>query len=778
MKNRFWPLQLPIIAICTLAFQVAELGSRGDLFNRFLFNHFHPLVSLLNGLNTKLKFELRGHVPPRNKVVIIDIDNDSLARLGRWPWRRDLTAALIQRTFDSGAKVVGLDMVFSEEDRQISDELRDFINSRGITESTEQFETDLVLQRAILANQERLVTGWVPDNSCQPAFNAAESCPVAAPETLALYPPEFARFAIPRHESAGGSFDLTKTPLFSVINPIVNLPIYNEASLHSGSFGVEPDRDGVIRRAQLVVMGGGKPYPALALEMARIGLGEELRVVTDASHRIQSLSFAKQGREIPVSKLGLMDINFRGPSFSFPYVSALEVLGDAEEVTYLQNGRFQKAPRSEVLDGAYALLGLSAIGVHDMRAFPYDPNTPGVEGHATILDNLLADDMLRRGPTWASYALGATIFLGGLALAHALAVLEALPGLLTVLAALLGLGYADVRLLFANDINLTTSPLLIEILLLFIVTVAAKYVLEEKNKKFIRGAFSKYVAPAIVDSILKDPAKLTVGGDRKELTILFSDIRSFTSFSEKMDAKALAQFLNDYLGTMTDIVFECEGTLDKYIGDAVMAFWGAPLDQPVHARNACLAAIRMQQVLAEHRPRFQERYGIDVAIGIGINTGIVNVGNMGSERIFEYTVIGDHVNLASRLEGLTKYYGVGIVTTRFTLDAIAASGQPAPAHRVLDSVKVKGKKTAVELIELPSRELPSEGIELFNQARLLYRERRWDEAVAAFRQAEAALEGSAGSGDGPCQVFIERCQELKQNPPNADWDGSWEMHSK
>jgi len=333
--------------------------------------------------------------------------------------------------------------------------------------------------------------------------------------------------------------------------------------------------------------------------------------------------------------------------------------------------------------------------------------------------------------------------------------------------------------LFARKhVNWDTSFLYLELGILFVLTVAAKYLEEEQNKKFIRGAFSKYVAPVIVDSILKDPSKLSLGGEKKELSILFSDIRGFTTFSEKMEPHALSTFLNDYLGIMTRIVFDHKGTLDKYIGDAVMAFWGAPLDQPEHALNACKTAVAMMKALAENRPRWEQKYGVPVNIGIGINSGPVAVGNMGSDQNFEYTVIGDHVNLASRMEGLTKEYGIGVVTSRFTFDCIQAAGLKPPAHRLLDLVKVKGKKTAVELIEILDRPLPEEGLKLYTEGFALYRAQKWDDAVAAFTKANELLAPSKDVPDGPCETYIERCHYFKTSPPAPGWDGSWEMTSK
>jgi adenylate cyclase len=313
--------------------------------------------------------------------------------------------------------------------------------------------------------------------------------------------------------------------------------------------------------------------------------------------------------------------------------------------------------------------------------------------------------------------------------------------------------------------------------MIFLFTFAVKYVLEEKGKKEIRNAFGKYVSPAIIESVMKDPSKLSLGGEKRDMTIVFSDIRSFTTFSEKMDAKMLSTFLNEYLGQMTDIVFETEGTLDKYIGDAVMAFWGAPLEQPKHAVNACKAAIKMQQALTARQPYFLEKYGIEVNVGIGVHTGPVAVGNMGSERIFEYTVIGDHVNLASRIEGLTKDYHSKILTTRSTMDLIGQLNEPLPPHRVLDFVKVKGKKVAVELIQILDIEMPKEGLDTFLNARELYAAQKWDEAIAQFEISAKTLVIN-GKEDEMSHEFIERCKDFKLNPPDAGWDGAWVMKTK
>ena len=774
MKTKIWLLQIPVVLICSFGFGLAEMGNRGQLQNSFLVLKAYPIALSISGFFTNVKFHARGPQPPKSKILIVDIDNESLSQIGRWPWRRDVIAGLIQRTFDAGAKVVGLDLVFSEENRQISDELLAMLKQHGLEKKAQDFETDYFLREVIRMHRDRLVLGWISDHPCRPAFQDAQDCPVTETEVLKRFRKDGEKFTYASHLQPV-KFDPTRTPLLSFLNPIFNLPMYNDAAAHAGFFNVVPDPDGVIRRTHLLNIGGGKAYPSLAFEMARVGLGEELELKTGADYRVDDLRFKKGGREIPVSRLGVLDINFRGPAYTYQYVPALAVLGEQDQIQIEQQGQAVTVSKAELFKDAYALIGISAVGVFDMRAFPFDPNTPGVEGHATILDNLLSNDMMSRGPSWGAFLLLGAMLVGGVAFGNWLALLDAIPSMLVVVATLLTFLIADLKLLFGNNINFNTSFLYLELFGLFLVTVAVKYVIEERKKKFIRGAFSKYVAPTIVDSILKDPTKLSVGGDRRELTILFSDIRGFTSFSETMEPRELTQFLNDYLGIMTDIVFDSDGTLDKYIGDAVMAFWGAPLNQPLHAANACLAAVRMQRALRENRDRFKREYGVDVQIGIGVNTGLVSVGNMGSDRIFEYTVIGDHVNLASRLESITKYYGAGIITSRFTFDAIQA---PHPPHRVLDLVKVKGKQNTVELIEIFELERDPQGLKHFQDGRRLYSERQWDAAIAEFRAAEPLLRVYKDVADSPSLLFIERCELFKESPPDADWKGSWEMQSK
>lgn len=772
----FW-LQLPLIAIAAAAFGITELGAQGKLESPFLREKLYPTVSRISNIITDFKFKMRGPQAPKNKVVIVEVDSQSIEAIGRWPWHRDVQSFLIHKIFENGAKVVGLDIIFSEPDQRVPDELAKILQAKKMGGLIDQFETDKELERVIAAYKDRLVMGWTSESVCQPLYSGAEGCPITHPDAIASLPANFDKFSYQRFNTANG-YDPLKSPFISFPTLIASIPAYNAAATHSAYLNGFQDSDGYIRKTSLFMMANGKPYPSMAMEMARIAMGQEIELSLDERQRVKELGFVQNGQKLPVTPTGAMEINFRGPGRTFTYIPAIDLLREGDAIQDEVSRKLAGASKKELLQDALVLVGLSAIGVFDMRAFPFDGNAPGVEIHANILDNLLSNDPMLSGASGIGSWMILLLMIGGaLVFARYAQKWEAVPALLLFLAVFAGVGVVDLKVLFANNRNWNLSFFYLEIMAIFIFTIAVKYVLEEKNKKFIKGAFAKYVAPAVVDSILKDPTKLSVGGVKKELTIMFSDIRSFTTFSEKLDAKTLAALLNEYLGAMTKIVFANEGTLDKYIGDAIMAFWGAPLDQPKHAGNACRAAIQMMQKLAEEKPKYKAKYGVDVNIGVGINSGMVNVGNMGSEDNFAFTVIGDHVNLSSRLEGLTKYYAVSILTTRFTFDDILAAGEQLPPHRVLDHVKVKGKKTAVEIIQVCENPLAPEGLALFEKARALYAQQKWDEATAAFKEAGAKL-AVGGEPDGPTQMYIDRIVEMKANPPGADWDGSWEMHSK
>lgn len=783
-----WLLQLPLVLVFWFCFFISDQAHQGSLGAGLLRDRFLPWVVRAPHVFTDFKFKMRGTRPLKNKLVVVEIDSNAINALGRWPWHRDTTAYLIEKLFQSGAKVVGLDMAFSEPDPRVPAGLANLLKQKNLGSVIDTFETDKYLERVIEKYSDRLALGWLSETACHPLWDGAQNCPVNDPAALSEFPPDFDRFSVAT-SSLGSSFQPGLIPMLSFVTPIANIQSYQAVAKSIGFLNAQLDTDGYIRRAPLIVFAAGKPYLSLPLAMASLGLKDQVKVEIAPNHQIKSITWVNSGKPLRTNQVGEVQVNFRGPSAVVPRVSALDVMGDTDMVS--SDPSQKPVSKKELLSDAYVIIGITAIGVHDMRQFPFESNSPGVDGHIHILDNILTDEFLGSGWDWHSEIfISILMVVAGAAFAWALNQFGALPGLILFLVSFISVGVLDFAVFFPMRQDLNLAYFYFEWASLFAVTIAMKYAAEERNKKFVRDAFSKYVAPAIVDSILKDPTKLTLGGEKRELTIMFSDIRGFTSFSEKMDAKALAAFLNDYLGIMTGIVFKNEGTLDKYIGDAVMAFWGAPVDQPKHAFLACQAAVEMIAALKSNQKRFKEEYGIDVEVGIGLNSGLVSVGNMGSQQNFEYTVIGDHVNLASRVEGLTKKYGVRVLTTRNTFDMIEkyrashpqASSLPIFSYRVLDDVKVKGKKQAVELIELQGEPFVQEGLEKFNQGRRSYREQKWDEAIQYFHAANQILSQSPSSSnsaeDGPSLVFIERCEIFKSNPPPIDWDGSWEMDSK
>jgi len=772
MKSRIWFLHTLFVCVFSAAFVIHELGSAGLIRSGFQHQQVLPRLRRLATVFADLKFKLRGPRPPKSAITIVEIDSPSIEELGRWPWRRDYTAFLVERVFQLGARFVALDIVFSEPEQRVPEELAEALRARGLGVLADSVETDPKLAAVFDKYKGRIALAWTTESPCQPLYHTREACPVAHPEALAMLPRSLERFSL-REVRSRVAFDPELTPLMSAPTLIANAPLFNAVTRYQGFANAFRDPDGIIRRTSLLMMINGRVYPSFPLAIARMVRGEELIVSLDESHRIEELRWSKTGQRIPVTASGVVEVAFRGPERTFSYVSAMDVMREDE------TGRdLASATALARIQGATVLIGVSALALSDIASTPFDHVIPGVEVQANIVDNLLANDFLSSSAalpsSWAAMAVILLLMLGGgTALARLAERQEALFAIAGFFVCLAILFIGDATVLFPSGYSWNTSFLYMEILCLAVFTIGQKYIAEERNKKFLRLAFSKYVSPAVVDSIVRDPSRLNVGGVRKELTILFSDIRGFTTFSEKMEAKLLSEFLNDYFGQMTEILFRYGGTLDKYIGDAVMAFFNAPVDLPDHARCACEAGRAMLRSVQANHERWKVRYGVDVQIGVGINTGPVSVGNMGSERSFGYTVIGDAVNLASRLEGVTKTYGVEILTSQFTLGQMTERSDTPPPFRVLDLVKVKGKKDAVQIIQIFPDEPDAAGLALFEDAREAYRSREWDEAIRLFGLAATAL-----GNDAAARMYAERCAGLKTAPPPADWDGSWVLESK
>ncbi len=753
-------VQLPLIALWTVAFLIAKCGDEGTLENSFLRESIYPAVRRMEGAYTDLKFHARGAEPVRNKIVIVEIDDKAVQQIARWPWHRDAVAILLYSTLEAGAKVVGLDIVFSEPDQRVSDDLGEYLKAHQLDDQIPAFETDLKLQRIIAVYKDRLVLGWMSDKMCRPAFETATACPVTDPDELAAIPPGFDKFAIASF-APGKGFAPAHTSLVSATSLVINLPGYVEAGAHSGFLSnAAEDSDDVVRRTQLALLVDGRAYPSLPLEMARVGLGRELDLGLDGDGFIDHLAIGK--RALPLDPGGTLAINFRGGGYHFRFVGAVDLVDDSKEIIPVQHdGIVENLPRTEIFKDAYVLVGVTALGARDLRHFPFGSNIPGTEGLANILDNILAGDAIETtAPGFGNGMLLLVMTIGGLLFGLLMLRLPALPAMLTSLGLIGLLAGLDLWWMFGRlDVDLRSVFLFAELVTIFVATLAVKYRLEERGKKFIRSTFSKYLAPTVVDQMLADPAKLQLGGETRRLTIMMSDLRGFTAMAERLKPAEVLTVLNHYLGTMADIIVEYGGTIDEFIGDAILVIFGAPIEGKDDARRAVACAIAMQRAMKavnEHNAKL----GLPkLEMGIALNTGEVIVGNIGSQKHIKYGVVGSHVNLTARIESNTV--GGQVLISGSTLDLagehiaigekqmIVAKGFPDP----IPAFEIKGiggeYTLAIEEVDLGL-------VELATPLEIRYRvmkgkNEEGDEQVA--RLTSLSTLGATLAGEGELETF-------------------------
>jgi adenylate cyclase len=452
-------------------------------------------------------------------------------------------------------------------------------------------------------------------------------------------------------------------------------------------------------------------------------------------------------------------VPYRGPAGSFPYVSIGSVISGT-------------VSDPSILEGRIALIGATAPGMEDLRTTPFGSIYPGVEIHANVIAGIL-DNSFRWEPAYTAAAEMLTIAVFGILVALLLPVLSpAWSTLVTIIMITLALGVNY----YLWHVELHVLPLamtLYTLIVIYVINMVFGYLFETRTRSHMDSLFGQYVPPDLVKDMSRDPENYTLESQKRELSVLFSDIRSFTTISEGLDADDLSKLMDEYLTPMTRIVHETEGTIDKYIGDAVMAFWGAPALHPHHADHAVAAGLAMIEALDELNASFAKKGWPEIKIGVGINTGVMSVGNMGSQFRRSYTVLGDAVNLGSRLEGITKQYGVAMVVSEFTA---AQAGRYT--YRELDRVRVKGKDKPVTILEPVGlhEELDPEiedRVRQFRDALNFYRAQNWDEAQKIIERLQQ---------DDPDRflysLYLERIQNLRENPPGVDWDGTFTFETK
>jgi len=696
-----------------------------------------------------------------DRIVIVDIDEASLKAEGRWPWSRDKLAMLVDQLFERyGAFLVAFDVVFVEPEEgsglQVLRELRASGADRDphlrarMLELERTLDHDRIFARSL--EGRRVILGYFFSDAGQ----ASE-----APAVGALPPPTF----------PAGSFEGRQINFLSADGFGANLPILQQAAKRGGHFISLPDADGVVRRVPMLYEYDGDYYGALSLEVARAALGVDEVVpgfpTETGFGRYSKIEWLELGpKRIPVDDSVRALVPFRGPQGSFPYVSATDVIRGAAD--------------GQKLRDRIVLVGTTAKGLLDLRATPVAPDFPGVEIHANLISGILGppggspgETSIKENPAYTLGAEFVLLLVSGLVMAIVLPALSPLAATAVTMALLAGILGTNLAIWHWANLVFPLATGVVMVLTLFLFNMSYGYLVEERGKRKLAGQFSQYIPPELVAELSENPEAMAIGSENKEMTVLFSDVRSFTTISESLSPDELSQLMNEYLTPMTEIIFRHRGTIDKYMGDAIMAFWGAPLDDPDHARHALAAAIAMLVELEEIDRRFQAKGWPSIRIGIGLNTGSMSVGNMGSEFRRAYTVMGDAVNLGSRLEGLTKSYGVQMIVNETT-----AATVPEYAYRELDRVRVKGKDKPVTIYEpLGPKQSVSAGLrselELYREALKLYRSENWDMAELQFLNLKQAHPQRALYDE-----YLHRIQVFRQNPPEPGWDGVFTHETK
>ncbi|HQB15056.1 MAG TPA: adenylate/guanylate cyclase domain-containing protein, partial [Syntrophales bacterium] len=649
------------------------------------------------------------------------------SEIGRWPWSRSMTAKLVDSLKEYGAKAVGFDIVFAEPEQ-----------STGPS-------ADAILAKSV-KSAKNVSLGYFFHTSMKDVEFLSEEYINASGSLIGG-----SMYSMVREKGHEGDYNL-----ITAYAPVPSIKAIAESGENCGYFNAFPDPDGVIRWSPLVIKFQDNFYYSLPIALLMQYLDYPMIVLNLAEFGVDGVMLGDL--RIPTDEIGRLLINYLGPAKTFPHYSISDIIA----------GRLSP----ELIKGKIVIVGATATGIYDLRVTPFSPVYPGVELHATVVENILQGNFLEQS-AWTTFIDICGIIVFGMIIGIAIPRLKALQGILLVMV-LLGGFVAGNTLIFAkyNTWLNMVYPVLTMMTIYLVITVY-RYFTEEREKKKIRGAFQYYLTASVINELLKDPTKLKLGGDKKDLTVMFSDIRGFTTISEKLTPEELVHLLNEYLTAMTDIVFKYEGLLDKYIGDAIMAVFGAPVDQPDHALRSCRTALEMMATLKGLQQKWAAEGRPFVDIGVGINSGDMVVGNMGSNMRFDYTVMGDNVNLSSRLEGINKEYGTHIVISEFTYEVV----KEEVFCRELDAVRVKGKKLPVKIYELICERKDAaeheEYIGRFHAGLAHYKAARWDEGIAAFK---SVLE--IRPDDPPAKLYIQRCQDLKENPPEGEWDGVFTMTRK
>jgi len=725
------------------------------------------------------KFKSRGISPPNGQVVIAAIDEKSLEKYGRWPWNRIVMAQLIAKLTESGASVIAFDVGFSDEDstqfpqvvaaiaKEIDAlEVKDCENCEPMREQVlgllkeeiKNSDPDQILANTIAAAGNVVLGFWLYDNEKE----ISQLDRKRLDQSLERLLPSKINLIKEWNRDEADSYDVMIPIGLAAGSP---LSVFCDATDDYGHFSFKQDEDGALRWADLVKEVYDEKneinfiLPSLSLKAAAKYLNSEIVLHTypKGIDRI-TLGLGEKDPSIQTNFKGRLLINYHGPEGTFPTHSISDII----------DGKIDK----DVFNGKIVLVGATATAIYDLRVTPFQEDFPGVEIHANVIDNILNDNYIQH-PDWAFYYELFIILFFGVLFGLVLGRVPALWGALFIVFILSSYYAVDKYLFFEKGYWVKTILPMTEALVLFLICYVYRYVTEEIEKKKTRNAFKQYLNESVINVLMNDYDRLQLGGEKRNISVLFSDIRGFTTVSENMSPEELGHILTEYMNPMTHIVFENKGVLDKYMGDAIMAFWGAPHPQEDHPVLACRTALRMMEELHILNKIWEQRGNPKLGIGIGINTGQMWVGNMGSHVRFDYTVIGDAVNLGSRLEGTNKQYGTNIIISEYTYEMVKNEF----LCRELDSIRVKGKNEPVTIYELitEGQGSPKQNalVRRFEEGLKKYRTTEFEEAKEVFLQLQRDF-----PTDETSAVFFERCREYINNPPPKNWDGVYIMTSK
>ncbi len=709
-----------------------------------------------------VRYSAPGRPDPR--VIIIGIDQKSLDTFGRWPWPRDVIGRVIEKLAIYGARVTALDITFASEvddaAAKVVEELAEDFDKLDTGGAVPEFREKLLQARSRFTKDESLarsiskagnvVTGYFFHGKQGEVDRDAGSVSLM---DESIYP--FRIKLSRRSEDSRGAHIW-----FNVAGVEPNIPLVQKASRASGFLNAWPDSDGVIRSHPMVIESKGSIYPSLALVSAALYRGawdNDVQVVF-GDGMLEGVSIA--GSFLPLDPYGRLSLKYLGEDSTFPVISAADVLTRPDDDRALV----------ESLKDKIAIIGATAAQIYDLRVTPLG-YTAGVEVQANAISVALTGVSISALDWQRLYDAALTLVIG-LFLLYALPRLRVFVGLMMIVTMLAGLVRFNYWMLAENHLWLYSVIPGLAIIVGFVTITTWEYISEQESKRFIKDAFGRYLSVKIINQIVQDPSLLKLGGEKRVMTAFFSDVAGFTTISEQLSPAQLVSLLNEYLSQMSRIIHELDGTVDKYEGDAIIAFWGAPVRIDNHAQLCVLAAIRQQRKLVQMREKWREQGRDELFVRMGINTGPMVVGNMGSKERMDYTIMGDSVNLAARLEWANKYYGTYLMISEFTYELVKDNVM----CRELDIVRLPGKKEAIRQYEaLEEMENVSEAqrrfVWMFRHALATFRRMDFMKASRLFESCEKLRP----EGDATCKLYIKRCAQLASAPPPEDWDRVYEL---